>query len=101
MSNPLRIILWSVFSLGMLFLAIIAFWVFLLIVGVIIIARFISAKLFNKPSGMTIRTYTKRPGARNMNPPNPGEEPPQGNGQYTTVIDGDDPDKEYKIPKVK
>lgn len=99
MPNALRVLLWSVLSLGMLFLAIMAFWVFLIIIGIVILARILYLKLFRKGKGtVTIHTYR-------MNYP-PSEQPAQpGNGSqdqtYTTVIDADDLDKEYKIPRIK
>lgn len=101
MSNPIRMILWSVLSLGMLFLAIMAFWVFLILFAVIIIARLIYAKVFRKSSGLTIQTYTFRSGPKSNNTPNPGAQGIPKDGGYTTVIDADDLDKEYKIPKIK
>ena len=100
-SNSLRVLLWSVFSLGMLFLAVMAFWVFLIVLGAIIIVRFLYAKLFHKPSGITIRTFTIRPGPENPHAPNREAQPGSGNQEYTTVINADNPDQEYKIPKIK
>lgn len=104
MSNVLRYILWSVFSLGMIVIAVMAFWVFLIIIGVIIIARFIYFKLFSKeppgPKGtFTIHTYSMSSGQRNNVPPN--QEPQSRDQEFTTVIDADDMNKEYKVPKIK
>jgi len=94
--NTLRVVLWSILSLGMLFLAIMAFWVFLVIIGVVILARILYLKLFKKGT-VTIHTYR-------MNYPPSGQPSQPGNENqdaYTTVIDADDPDKEYKIPRIK
>jgi cell division protein FtsW (lipid II flippase) len=100
-SNLIRIILWTAISLGMIVLAIMAFWIVLVVIGVVILGRLIYLKFFpgrqNSSHGtFTIHTYTIRPGARN----NEGNTYYQ-NQRYTTVIDADDPEKEYRIPKIK
>jgi len=64
--------LWTVLSAGLILIAIMAFWVFLIIIGIVVIARLIYVKLFNKDSNV-----------------------------YTTVIDADNPDEEFRIPKIK
>lgn len=103
MSNTLRYILWSIFSLGMLVLAVMAFWIFLIILGVIIIARLIYFKIFKKENkgAFTIHTYTVRPGPQDDYRYNQDRNPKSEDQEYTTVIDADDLDKEYKIPKIK
>lgn len=103
MINTLKYILWTILSLGMIFLAIMAFWVFLVILGIILIARFLYLKLFNKErkGTFTIHTYTVRSTPRNNAPPSQ-EFYSEARGQkYTTVIDADDTEKEYQIPKIK
>lgn len=101
MPNALRVILWSILSLGLLFLAVMAFWVFLIIIGVVIVARLIYVKLFHKGTpnrGFTIRTYTMKTTPTGSDQP---KEDSNGNENYTTVIDAEDPDKEYRIPRIK
>ncbi len=103
MPNTLRYILWTIFSLGMLVIAVMAFWVFLIILGVIIIARLIYFKLFKKGTkgAFTVHTYTMRPGSKNNFHYNQDSNAKSKDQEYTTVIDADDMDKEYKIPKIK
>ncbi|NLI90704.1 MAG: hypothetical protein GX434_00470 [Peptococcaceae bacterium] len=84
MSNTIRVLLWTILSLGMIFIAMMAFWAFLLILGVFIAARMIYLKLSKKNN---VKMYTRRRTDQNQN--------------YTTVIDADDPEKEYHIPKIK
>jgi len=103
LSNAIRYILLTILSAGMIFIAIMFFWVFLVILGVIIFGRLIYMKLFNKNPGksMTFYSYTmyngKPPNNQKINPNiNPNEEQ-----DFTTVIDADDQEKEYKIPKLK
>lgn len=91
----------------MAIIAIMAFWVFLVIIGVLIVGRIIYMKLFNKGT-ITIRRYTvghTPPGgytAQSRPHPNNGNQSyGPNNSEYTTVIDADDPDQEYKIPKIK
>lgn len=101
MSNAIRYILLTILSLGMIFVAIMFFWVFLIILGIGIIGRLIYMKLFNKNprSSVTFYSYTMHNGkpSNNLNPNlNPNEEQ-----DFTTVIDADDQEKEYKIPKLK
>jgi len=72
MPDILRYLLWTVLSAGLILIAIMAFWVFLIIIGIVVIARLIYVKLFNKDSNV-----------------------------YTTVIDADNPDEEFRIPKIK
>lgn len=99
--NTLRYILWTVFSFGMLVIAFTFFWVFLIILGIVIIARLIYFKLFKKghpgTGGFTIHTYTMRSDPMNY-PPGQENEYTTTNQKYLTVIDADDPDQEYKIP---
>jgi hypothetical protein len=97
--NILRVLVWSILSLGMLFLAVMFFWVFLIVIGVFVIARIIYLKLFNKDSKgtVTMRTYKVNFGPRQA----PDNHQANQDHPYTTVIDADDPDQEYKIPKLK
>lgn len=86
----------------MLVLAVMAFWVFLIILGIVIIARLIYSKLFRKGKGsFTIHTYTIRPDRHSNNPYHQSINPETRDQEYTTVIDAEDQDKEYKIPKIK
>ena len=98
MPEALRYLIYAIMSIGLFFLAIAFFWVFLIIIGVIIVGRLIYMKLFNKGSGsVTVYSYTfkGRPG----NPSGPTINADEQ--EYTTVIDADDMDKEYKVPKLK
>jgi len=97
MPNAIRVILWTILSLGMLFIAIMAFWVFLLIIGVVLVARLIYFKLFNKGT-VTIHRYQVNVRPSN---PTPSDNKTDQNSPYTTVIDADDLDKEYQIPRIK
>jgi len=98
MPNILRYVLWTVLSIGMIFIAISALWFFVIIVGIVIIARLIYLKLFNKQGTFKIHTFT----IKNGPPNNYSQTGPKANDQeYTTVIDADDMEKEYKIPKIK
>lgn len=102
MPNALRVILWSVFSLGMLVLAVMAFWVFLIILGIVIIARLIYSKLFQKGKGsFTIHTYTIRPDRHSNNSYHQDIHQESRDQEYTTVIDAENQDREYKISKIK
>lgn len=97
MSNSLRVLLWTILTLGVIFIAVTAFWVFLLISGGVIAARFLYQKLLNKGT-VTIRSYRMNYGSSK----NAGQAEKNGREQtYTTVIDADDPDQEYQIPKFK
>jgi len=82
--------------LGIIFMGMMALGVFLLIIGAGIAARMIYLKLVNK----RIATHSCRTGhdakrnvSRNKNT--------NRNRAYTTVIDADNPDKEYQIPTFK
>ncbi len=99
MSNAIRYILWTILSLGMIFIAIMFFWVFLVILGIGIIGRLIYMKLFNKnpKSSVTFYSYTMH----NGKPSNNYDTTPNDDQNFTTVIDADDQEKEYKIPKLK
>jgi len=96
MPTTLKYLLWSILSTGLIFVAIMAFWVFLIVIGLIIIGRLIYLNFFNKGTRYSGRIFTytikKDPVAR-------GSE--QKNEEYTTVIDADNMEKEYKIPKIK
>lgn len=100
MPDSIRYFLWIILSLGLLILGVMAFWVFLIILGIIIIGKIIYLKLFNKGS-ITYYTFsTRREDRPNPNPFDPDSTAKNENEQkYTTVIDADNPDKEYKIPK--
>lgn len=99
MSNSIRYILWTILSLGMIFIAIMFFWVFLVILGIIIMGRLIYMKLFNKTpkNSVTFYSYTMH----NGKPSNDQNFHPNVEQDFTTVIDADDQEKEYKIPKLK
>lgn len=83
----------------MIFIAIMFFWVFLVILGIGIIGRLIYMKLFNKSpkSSVTFYSYTMHNGKASNN----YDTNPNNNQDFTTVIDADDQEKEYKIPKLK
>ena len=85
----------------MFFLAIMFFWVFLIILGVFIVGRLIYMKLFNKKSA-TFYSYTVYNGktVKNLSH-SPDSDNPYSEQEFTTVIDADDMEKEYKVPKIK
>ena len=101
MSNAIRYLLWMILSIGMFFLAIMFFWVFLIILAVFIIGRLIYMKLFNK-NAVTFYSYTMYNGktVKNLSH-NPDLDNPDLEQEFTTVIDADDMEKEYKVPKIK
>ncbi|NLP44284.1 MAG: DUF4834 family protein [Peptococcaceae bacterium] len=96
MPNMIRNILWLLVSLGLIFIAFTFFWVFLLLIGIGLIARIAYLKLFKKDP-FKIHTYTIRFGSTNQRP----DSPYSNSNEYTTVLDADDMTKEYKIPKIK
>lgn len=101
MTNTVRYLLWTLFSLAMIIIAVMFFWFFLIILGVAVIARIIYLKLFRKEPANTgtITFYTfhsEGPGGSEDNQSYRSQDQ-----EYTTVIDADDMDKEYKIPKIK
>ncbi|HHV63908.1 MAG TPA: hypothetical protein GXX46_02345 [Peptococcaceae bacterium] len=102
MSNAVRLLLWTAISIGIVTLAILAFWLLLLVVGVAVLGRLIYLKFFpnrrNTSAGtFTVHTFTIGPRVHRNN----ASDIDNRNEPYTTVIDADDPDKEYRIPKIK
>lgn len=98
MPEAIRYLLYTILSVGLFFLAIMFFWVFLIIIGVLIVGRLIYTRLFNKrPGSVTFYSYTfkGKQGDSSGSLINIDEK------EYTTVIDADDMDKEYKVPKIK
>ncbi len=102
MTNAIRYLLMTVLSIGMVIIAVMFFWVFLLILGVLIIGRMIYMKLFNKSNknAVTFYSYTMYNGrTETKHHTHPNEQ--KSESEFTTVIDADDMEKEYKIPKLK
>lgn len=103
LSNAIRYIIWTILSIGMVVIAIMFFWVFLIILGIVIIARLIYMRLFNKnpKNAVTFYSYTMYNG-KPVNNQNIDHNINSNEDQdFTTVIDADDQEKEYKIPKLK
>jgi len=96
MPNMLRNILWLLISLVLIFVAFTFFWLFLLLVGIGLIARLAYLKLFKKEP-FKIHTYSIRFGSSQHRPYNSRD----NTNDYITVIDADDMTKEYKIPRIK
>lgn len=102
MSNTIRYLLFTILSIGMVFIAVMFFWVFLIIISILIIGRMIYMKLFNKNNHnvVTFYSYTMHNG-RPQNNQNTHSNDQKSESGFTTVIDADDMEKEYKIPKLK
>lgn len=100
MPDVLRYFIWSILSIGMLILAVAFFWVFLIVLAIIITLRIIYMKLFKKDSGIRIYTFSTKNKPHQDTDPFGQKDNRQGDSEYTTVIDADDMEKEYKIPKL-
>jgi len=98
MTNAIRYFLWTVFSLAMIVIAVMFFWFFLIILGVVIIARIIYFKLFRKEPAntgtFTFYTFNSKDSGSTSGNHSKDQD-------FTTVIDADDMEKEYKIPRIK
>jgi len=95
MPAMLKYFIWAVVACGLIFIAISAFWFLLIIFGLILLCRFVALKLFRK-GGTSDRDRVFGP-ISNVFVYRFREK----SSEYTTVIDADDMEKEYKIPKIK
>ncbi|MFA6809331.1 MAG: hypothetical protein WCR27_10115 [Eubacteriales bacterium] len=95
MPNVVKYFIYSILTIGFAILAIMGIWIFLLVIFAAIIIRFIYAKIFNKEP-FKFYTYKQNGHHTNLN----NDQNDNKDNKYTTVIDADDMDKEYKIPKL-
>lgn len=101
MFQIVRYLLLTLFSIGMVFLALSTFWIFFVFFGMALLAYWLYLKIFH-PGKATIRSYTiqvKRPHSYATDTKT--DEPAYATSSYTTVIDAEDPEKEYQIPRIK
>jgi hypothetical protein len=92
MPDLLKYLLYSIFAFGMICLAVMASWFFLLILAIGIAARVINQKFFGKKKTTPeANTFSQRTWNKTTNTNQP---------EYMTVIDSDNTEKEYRIPKI-
>jgi len=93
MPDLLKFLLYSIFAFGIILLAAIVSWVFLLLLGIGISTRVIYQKFFSKKKKTTLGANAFRQGTWNKTANDSQRE-------YMTVIDADNTENEYRIPKI-
>ncbi|RJE49023.1 MULTISPECIES: hypothetical protein [unclassified Dehalobacter] len=93
MPDLLKYLLYSIFAFGMICLAVIASWFFFLILAIGIAASVINQKFFGKKKTTTPEANTFSQGTWNKTTNSNQHE-------YMTVIDADNTENEYRIPKI-
>lgn len=97
MSDVMKYLLMALVPIGLILFSMFAFWVVLPVVIIGIAARLLYLKLFRKEK-TTVHMATFSLGWGNN--ASFGKEI-NANQEYTTVIDADNMDREYQIPKMK
>jgi predicted membrane protein len=93
--SVMRVLLWIVFFMGLFLIAKVFFLFFLPILLLVLVANLIYRKYIHKgprPTGSSFNFFSNRVYPRYSSKANKQE--------YTTVIDADNMEKEYKIPKI-